>query len=102
MTLPGCQTVWILPTICKSVTTFLAQSKYAAIGVGTEFIEFIYFRYAAILLTPANIALRTEFGSLDQRITNIIYTNGAIDTWLYNGMLITRDYNATVFNIECK
>lgn len=58
--------------------------------------------YQAILLTPANIALRTEFGSLDQRISNVIYTNGAIDPWLYNGILVSRDPMATVINIECK
>lgn len=59
-------------------------------------------RYQAILLTPSVTALRVEFGSLDQRIANILYTNGEIDPWLYSGMLFTRDFEAEVLTIARK
>lgn len=55
-----------------------------------------------ILLQPGVSALRTEFGSLDQSITNIIYTNGELDPWLYTGMLYTSDLEAEVITIPCK
>lgn len=51
-------------------------------------------QYQPILLQPAVRNLQVQFGSLEQRITNIVYTNGAIDPWLHNGMLYTRDENA--------
>lgn len=53
-------------------------------------------------LTPALVHLTSQFGALQQRITNIVYTNGAIDPWLHNGMLYTQEYNATVINIARK
>lgn len=53
-------------------------------------------------LTPALQHLTAQFGSLQQRITNIIYTNGGIDPWLHNGMLYTRDESAEAFTIPCK
>lgn len=56
-------------------------------------------QYDQILLHPAVRNLQVQFGSLDQRITNIVYTNGAIDPWLHNGMLFTRDVNATAILI---
>lgn len=55
--------------------------------------------YSAVLQNLAVRDIQVQFGSLDQRITNILYTNGAIDPWLYNGMLSTRDYNATTILI---
>lgn len=58
--------------------------------------------YEAILLQPSIVALQNEFGSLYQRVTNVVNTNGVIDTWLYNGMLLSRDVNSTVINIFCK
>lgn len=60
------------------------------------------YSYQPVLLQPAVTALRTEFGSLDQRITHIIYSNGDLDPWLYNGMLFTRDLEAVVINIPRK
>lgn len=56
--------------------------------------------YQPIALQPALRSLTVEFGALDQRITNILYTNGAIDPWLHSGMLYTRDQNATALLIE--
>lgn len=61
-----------------------------------------YFSYQPILLQPGVSALRTEFGSLDQRITNIVYTNGALDPWLYTGMTYTFDEGASVITIPRK
>lgn len=46
-------------------------------------------RYEAIVLNPAVRQLQLQFGSLEQRISNILYTNGAIDPWLHNGILAT-------------
>lgn len=56
-------------------------------------------QYQPILMHPAVRNLQVQFGSLNQRITNIVYTNGAIDPWLHNGMLFTRDLNATAILI---
>lgn len=61
-----------------------------------------HYSYQPILLQPAVTALRTEFGSLDQRITHIVYSNGELDPWLYNGMLFTRDDETEVINIARK
>lgn len=53
-------------------------------------------------LTPAIIHLINQFGSLRQRITNVVYTNGEIDPWLHNGMMFTRDLNSETIQIPCK
>lgn len=50
----------------------------------------------------ANPGLRTIFGSLDQRITNVIYTNGYLDPMMYSGIIYTFDQNSFAHNIERK
>lgn len=52
-------------------------------------------QYEAIFLQPAVRQLQLQFGSLEQRINNILYTNGAIDPWLHNGILTTNDEDET-------
>lgn len=47
-------------------------------------------------------SLENEFGSLAQRVTNVFYTNGVIDPWFFNGIILTNEVNSTVTNIECK
>lgn len=56
--------------------------------------------YDADLLVAANEALIREFGSTDLRVTNVIFTNGRIDPWLYTGVLYSRDSNTTIITIE--
>lgn len=46
--------------------------------------------------------LQLEFGGYSQRVTNIIYTNGFIDSWLYDGIVSASGENVTVINIDCK
>lgn len=59
-------------------------------------------KYNFNLLNITNEGLRTAFGSLDQRVTSIIYTNGDIDPWYYHGIVYTHDHNSIVLNIDCK
>lgn len=54
------------------------------------------------MLISANAALIREFGSLYQSVTNVIYTNGGIDPWLYTGMLVSRDPRTIAMIIESK
>lgn len=35
-------------------------------------------------------------------MTNVVYTNGFIDPWLYDGMTYVSGENATVINVNCK
>ena len=66
-------------------------------------VKYIFFnRFDFELMNIAKDGLKTTFGSLEQRITNTVYTNGEIDPWFYHGILFTHDHNSTVFNIECK
>lgn len=46
--------------------------------------------------------LELQFGGYNQQVTNIVYTNGFIDPWLYDGIVSTRAVNASVINIDCK
>lgn len=56
-------------------------------------------QYNPLAFLVANLALVNEFGSINQHITRVIYTNGDIDPWLYNGLLATSSWNATVVTI---
>lgn len=59
-------------------------------------------QYQRSELTFSTFHLIAQFGSLRQRISNVVYTNGAIDPWLHNGMIFTRDLNSEVIQIPCK
>lgn len=59
-------------------------------------------QYSRAELTLAIVHLTAQFGSLRQRISNIVYTNGEIDPSLHNGMMFTRDLNSEVIQIPCK
>lgn len=52
------------------------------------------------LLRLANNGLRQAFGSLNQRVTNVIYTNGQLDPWEGNGIQYTSDRDSIALNIE--
>lgn len=52
------------------------------------------------LLRQANNGLRQSYGSLFQRVTNVIYTNGALDPWVTNGIQYTSDRDSIVLNID--
>lgn len=58
--------------------------------------------YDADLLISANAALIREVGSLNQSVTNVIYTNGGIDSWLYTGILVSREPRTTAMIIDSK
>lgn len=48
----------------------------------------------------ANANIIREFGSVNQSVTNVIYTNGALDLYLNTGMLTTSNPNTVVLTIE--
>lgn len=61
-----------------------------ALGAGYRFEE----------LERANAALQRRYGAQHQHVTNVLYTNGMIDTWFNNGIVYSRDEHTTVLNIE--
>lgn len=61
-----------------------------------------FYRYVFETLRQANAGLINTFGSLDQRVTNVIYTNGDLDPWFGHGIIYTHDRDSVVFNIERK
>lgn len=56
--------------------------------------------YNSELLAIANANIAREFGALNQSVSNVIYTNGALDLYLNTGMLATRNPNTVVVIIE--
>lgn len=52
------------------------------------------------MLISANAALIREVGSFNQTVTNVIYTNGRIDPWLYTGIEHSREPHTTAMTIE--
>lgn len=62
----------------------------------------VFHSYNADLLISANAGLIREFGSLNQSLTNVIYTNGGIDPWLYTGILASREPRTIVMLIDGK
>lgn len=46
--------------------------------------------------------LQLRFRGFYQSVTNIVYTNGFIDPWLYDGITSGVAENSTVINIDCK
>lgn len=46
--------------------------------------------------------LQLQYGEAYQSITNIVYTNGLLDPWLYDGVTWVGTENATLINIDCK
>lgn len=46
--------------------------------------------------------LQLHFSGHSEQITNIVYTNGYIDPWLYDGITYVTAENATVINVDCK
>lgn len=53
------------------------------------------------MLRQANNGLRQSLGSLQQRVTNVIYSNGELDPWVANGIQYTSDRDSIAFNINC-
>lgn len=59
-------------------------------------------RYNSINFLNAVSELRLQFANNNELVTNIVYTNGYIDPWLYDGITSVYAENATVINVECK
>lgn len=62
----------------------------------------IFDSYNEDLLISANAALIREVGSFNQTVTNVIYTNGGIDPWLYTGIVYSREPHTSAMTIESK
>lgn len=50
----------------------------------------------------ANRGMLNSFGSLDQRITNMLYTNGELDPFIGNGLSYTFEAGSAAYNIASK
>lgn len=88
----------------KSVVEFSVKSK-------NDLTKLIYQKkkpkklfnsYNADLLIAANAALIREVGSTNQSVTNVIYTNGGIDPWLYNGIVASGEPRTIALIIDSK
>lgn len=114
-------TTWILfsvSTICMATRTDIYYLPYrevsksvgrkVSIGTNSNWkrihcsLQFSHCSYNADLLIPANAAVIREFGALYQNVSNVIYTNGAIDPWLHTGMQVSLDPNTVVITIDSK
>lgn len=62
----------------------------------------IIYSYNSDPLAIANANLIREFGSLNPSVSNVIYTNGALDPYLNTGILVARDASEVVIIIEGK
>lgn len=64
--------------------------------------HFKYFSYVFEYINLANDGMRNTYGSLDQRISNIVYTNGQLDPLFNNGIIQSYYADSVVLNINRK
>lgn len=86
----------------KRVGWKVRMTKFYHSCTQTRINKKIFISYDANLLISANAALIREFGSLNQSVTNVIYTNGRIDPWLYTGIQESRDPGTLAMVIDSK
>lgn len=65
-----------------------------------SYLQITFNSYNSDLLIDANAALIREFGSLNHSVTNVIYTNGAIDPWLHTGILVSQEPSTIAMVID--
>lgn len=59
-------------------------------------------RYRVPKLVESTRALSIQFGGRNQKITEVIYTNGMLDSWIDHAIVDDNFHGAKVVNLLCK